>query len=125
GSAAMRQFLRDVYDGETHLNFVRSWKIGLPASVALMVISAFAIGFAGLNLGIDFEGGTSWELPANGVNVAEVRDALVPFGAENAKIQLVGDETLRVSSDIEAEAVDVELEEQVTGVLLETTGAAE
>lgn len=121
----MRQFLRDLYDGETHLNFTRSWKVGIPLSVSLMVISAVAIVVVGLNLGIDFEGGTSWELPANGTSVSEVRSALEPFGAENAKIQVVGDATLRVSSDVEAEAIDVEVDEQVSGVLIEATGADE
>jgi preprotein translocase subunit SecF len=118
-------FTRDLYDGETHLNIVRSWKVGVPLSVVAVVVSALAIGYFGLNLGIDFEGGTSWELPANGVSVAEVRDTLDPLGAANAKIQIVGDDTLRVSTGIEADTVTGETEDQVTAVLVETTGSAD
>ena len=47
----------------------------------------------GLNYGIEFKGGTSWEVHAPHVSVAKARDALRPLGLADAKIQTV-DRTL-------------------------------
>ena len=81
-----------LYHGETHFDFVgkRRWWFGL--SAVLMVISALALGLRGLNLSVDFVGGSLIECnnPA-GASVTEVRNALVGIGLEGAKVQLIGD----------------------------------
>ncbi len=58
-----------------------------------MVVSIAALFTRGLNLGIDFEGGVSWEVSAPGVSVSDARDALGDVGEGNAKIQIVGSDT--------------------------------
>ena len=63
-----------------------------------------SFGIRGIDLGIEFEGGTSWEVPAPQVSVAEARDALRGTGAADAKIQTLGGDTIRVRADIEAPA---------------------
>ena len=55
---------------------------------------------AGLNLGIEFEGGTSWEVLAPDVSVSDARDALSGTDAAAAKIQTVGGDSIRVRSDL-------------------------
>jgi len=84
--------VRRLYHGETHFDFVgrRRWWFGL--SAVLMVVSALALGLRGLNLSVDFVGGSLIECdnPA-GVSVTDVRDALVGIGLEGAKVQLTGD----------------------------------
>ena len=64
-----------------------------------MVIAAGLVSLLtqGLNYGIDFKGGTSWEVKAPGVSVAEARDSVRPFGMGDAKIQIVGGDTVRVA----------------------------
>ena len=97
-------FFRDLYAGETHIDFTKAWKRGLALSTVLVVVSVGALFTRGLNLGIDFEGGTVWQVPVGGeVSVAEARDALTPLGQGNAKIQLIGDETLSVQAGVDAE----------------------
>lgn len=84
----MKQFFSDLYAGETHIDFTRAWKRGLALSAVLVAVSVGALAVRGLNLGIDFEGGTVWEVPiGNDIGVAEARDALTPLGQGNAKIQ--------------------------------------
>jgi preprotein translocase subunit SecF len=96
--SAVRRLLRN----ENHYNFIRAWRIGLAASAVLVVVSLLSLFARGLNWGIDFEGGTSWELPANGLSVGQARDVLRPFGQATATIQTLGGNTLRVKSPVTA-----------------------
>jgi preprotein translocase subunit SecF len=85
-----------LYRGENNYNFLRIWHWSLRVSVALFVISLISLGVRGLNLGIDFEGGVSWEAKAPGVTVEQARDAMKPLGLGEAKIQTIGRDVLRV-----------------------------
>lgn len=82
--------------GQTEIDFLKWWRRGLVLSMVLVVISLASLFTRGLNLGIDFEGGVSFEVAAPGVTVAEARTALDPVGEGQAKIQIVGADTLRV-----------------------------
>lgn len=100
-------WLASAYRGDHQIDFPGLWKRALIGSLAAVVISLGSLAILGANLGIEFEGGTSWEVPAPGVSVGEVRDALRDSGAADAKIQTVGGDTIRVRADVEgAEAVD-------------------
>ena len=99
--------LASLYRGEQQIDFPRLWRRALIGSLVAVVVSVASFGLRGVDLGIEFEGGTSWEVPAPGVSVAEARDALRGTGAADAKIQTVGGDTIRVRADIEApEEVD-------------------
>ena len=82
---------RRLYHGETHFDFVgrRRWWFAL--SGVLVLISALALGLRGLNLSVDFVGGSLIECdnPA-GASVADVRGALGGIGQGAAKVQLTG-----------------------------------
>jgi preprotein translocase subunit SecF len=110
--------LRRLYRGENDIDFPRWWKRGLALSGVLIVLSVVSLATRGLNLGIDFEGGTAWELPAPGVSVADAREVLVPVGEGGAKIQIVGTDTLRV----QAATSDPAQQEAVRAVLAERAG---
>ena len=99
--------LRSVYRGEQQIDFPQLWRRALIGSLLAVVVGVGSLGLRGVDLGIEFEGGTSWEVPAPGVSVAEARDALRGTGAADAKIQTVGVDTIRVRADVEgADAVD-------------------
>ena len=61
----------------------------------LILISVVAFAVRGLNLGIDFEGGTQcnsrWRRARR--RAADVRDALEPLGLGDAKVLIVGDDS--------------------------------
>jgi preprotein translocase subunit SecF len=84
---------------DNDIDFPRLWRIGIAVSAIAVLIGAGALLTRGLNLGIDFVGGTAWEVPAPGVSVSDARDALGPVGAAGAKIQVIGGDILRVQAD--------------------------
>jgi preprotein translocase subunit SecF len=81
--------LRRLYRGETTADFIgrRWWGFGL--SILLVVVSAGSLVTRGLNLGIDFEGGVSWELVTEDAAIADVEGVLEDNGIDptSAKIQ--------------------------------------
>lgn len=93
-------WLGRVYRGQHDLDFRSAWRVGTVISIVFIVISVGSLAIRGLNLGIDFEGGTSWEYQAE-QSVAEVRDVLEGFDQGAAKIQIVGGDTVRVQADLE------------------------
>ncbi|MDP8992618.1 MAG: protein translocase subunit SecF, partial [Actinomycetota bacterium] len=112
---ANRSLWQRLYHGETTFDFVgkkRRWFV-LSGIVVLVGLSSLLT--RGLNFGIDFEGGTAWEVRARGVSVAEARDALRPVGLGDAEIQVVGSDTVRVTADTAARSE----RDLVTGALAE------
>src|SRR5256885_6808385 len=65
----------------------RSWRWAI-LSGTVIVIALVAIFTRGLNLGIDFEGGTSWQTPVKGksASVGDVRNVITPLGLGDAKV---------------------------------------
>ncbi len=96
GRSSSMSAIGRLYRGDNDINFVKWWRRGLVLSAVLIVISVASLFTRGLNLGIDFEGGVSWEVKAPGVSVSEARSALDGVGEGQAKIQIVGTDTLRV-----------------------------
>jgi preprotein translocase subunit SecF len=88
-----------LYNGETTIEFVGRRRRWFLISAVIILIGMLSLFTRGLNFGIDFEGGTSWEVEAPGVSVAEARDALRPVGLANAKVQVLGDDLLRIQAD--------------------------
>ena len=115
----MMKTLRLMFRGEQEFDFPRMWRWMLPASALLMAVSIGSFFIQGLELGIEFEGGTSWEVLAPDASVADTRDALSGTDAAAGKIQVLGGDTVRVRADLDtAEAIDA-----VTAVLAELAGA--
>ncbi|MPY93275.1 MAG: protein translocase subunit SecF [Acidimicrobiia bacterium] len=88
--------LRQLFRNETNYNFVRAWRYGLVLSGVAIVLSLLSFGLRGLERGIDFVGGTAWEVPTSELSVGDTRDVLRSFGLESAKIQVVGGNLVRV-----------------------------
>ena len=101
GAARKRHRFADLYHERTHYEFIdRSWRWAI-LSGTLILISVVAFLVSGLNLGIDFEGGTQWEFTmANNasVSVSKVRDAIDPLGLGDATVLVVGNDSVRVQS---------------------------
>lgn len=117
-----------LYHGETAVDFYgrRSW--GLIFSGVLLVVTIISLVFNGLNLGIDFEGGVAWEVPAQSVTVDQAKAVLDANGIDssNAKVQTltsdsgtrlriqVGDQTPEVVATVQqslADAAGVEVQD--------------
>lgn len=112
--------LTRMYRNDTDVPFPRYWKRVLMVSGGLVLIALLSLFGRGLNLGLEFEGGAAWELPANGVSTSDTRDTLRDLGLANARIQ-TGDDVLRVRAKLDAGSAEVA---EVTDALAELTGSA-
>ncbi|MBA2495548.1 MAG: protein translocase subunit SecF [Acidimicrobiia bacterium] len=114
---------RRLYDGDTRFRFMRVWKRAAVASALVILVGLASLGIRGLNLGIDFEGGVSWELPSGGVGVEEIRDGIEDLGLGDATIQTLtagGEERVRVRAETDATADDAAVSDR----LAEITGSS-
>ncbi len=69
-----------LYRNQADIDFRTWWKRGAVLSVIMVVIAGGAWLINGLNLGIEFEGGVSWEFRADDLSTADVRDGLEAVG---------------------------------------------
>jgi preprotein translocase subunit SecF len=98
-----------LYRGETSYDFVGARRTFLILSSVILLISVISLVVRGLNLSLDFRGGVAVEAenPA-GAGVGDVREALVPLGLSDARIQLLADgQELRVQTEaLDADEAD-------------------
>ena len=93
-----------LYRGETRFDFVGKRKIWFSLSTLIIVVGIISIILrGGLNLGIEFKGGTEWTIAAPGVTQSEAADAMNGTGVIDPTVQLLGSgskQTLTVQSDM-------------------------
>ena len=109
--------LRLLYRGEAPVDFPRLWRRALVVSATLLVIGIGSFVLRGLNLGLDFEGGTSYEVRSPGTSVADAREVVADLGAADARIQLVDQDVLRIRSDIDDPARSAEIRDALSSRL--------
>jgi preprotein translocase subunit SecF len=121
--------LSRLYRGETRFDFVGKRKIWFSISTAIIVLGVVSIVLrGGLNLGIDFKGGTEWTIAAPGVTQTEATDALSGTGLVDPQVELLGTgskQTLNVQSDLNKLSQDQQaaINKSVEKALLEVTAA--
>ena len=111
--------LARMYRNDTDVDFPSYWKRVLAVSLTIFLIGAISLLTRGLNLGLEFEGGAAWELPANGVEIDDARSTLEDLGLADARIQ-TGDDVLRVRAELDEDDARVG---EVTDALIALTGA--
>jgi preprotein translocase subunit SecF len=101
----------DFYHERTNFDFTgRAWRWAILSGTAIL-IALIAIFSRGLNLGIDFEGGTSWQTPVKGksASVTAVRDVIRPLGLGDAKVLvLTGDS----GTSVRVQSLDIQPSEE-------------
>ena len=96
-----------VYRGETKFDFVGRRRWWFAVSGLIIVLGLVSFGVRGFNWGIDFKGGTSWEIPAHGATVSDVQTAVSSAGVPGATIQVLGhgsSATVQVQADLTKES---------------------
>lgn len=120
--SAKRSVWSRLYHGETNVDFVGRRRLWFTLSLVAVAVSLVSFATRGFNLGIDFEGGVVWEVPAGDASVGEARDAVDDFGLAGATITtLESDEGVQLQ--VEAEPVDSATTDEVTAALAELTGS--
>ncbi|MDP8988365.1 MAG: protein translocase subunit SecF [Actinomycetota bacterium] len=86
-----RSRLRRLYHGQTEIDFVGRAKLWFALSGAVIALGLVSMLGRGLDLGIEFEGGTSWVVPGS-VATDDVREVMSSLGAADASVQTLGGE---------------------------------
>ena len=91
-----------IYRGLTTIDFISRTRIYFVVSAVVIVAGLASIGIRGLNLGIDFKGGTAWEVIATKTTAAEVTKAVEAAGAAQPTVYILGGSTVHVEADLNA-----------------------
>jgi preprotein translocase subunit SecF len=91
---------RRLYSGGTRFDFVGKRRWWFTISTIIIVVGLLFIAVRGLNLGIDFKGGSSWEVQATNVSVSQVTDAVQADGLQQPVVQVLGGRTIQVQADL-------------------------
>ncbi len=108
-----------LYHGETTFDFVGRRSIPFAISGILIVVTVVSLLVQGLNLGIDFVGGVSWEFDAHGLTADQARTIVGGNGiaADDVKVQeLSGSEgtRLRIQSGAQTAAVEAAVKDALS-----------
>ncbi len=103
-------------DAQTAVDFVGHRKVGAIISGVLIVATVVSLFTQGLNLGIDFEGGVSWDVPADEFTVDDAEQVLADngFSTEGARLQRRTSESgdiVKVQVGAQDEEVGIQLRE--------------
>ena len=110
--------LRRMTSYDDDIDFRKVWRVGTTISLCVLLACILGIVVRDLELGIDFEGGTSWEVPSETLSVDDARDALEPTGQGDARVQAIGRGDARVVR-VQSTADDLETQVAVSEALAE------
>jgi len=116
-----RAFTR-LYRGETSFDFMGRKRWWFTLSAVIIVAGVLSVGIRGLNFGIDFKGGTSWEVtPINGATVTQVQNAVTRAGLTTPTVEILGGRTVQVQADLNGTSAS---QEAATSARVEAAMAA-
>ncbi len=113
-----------LFRGQTAIDFYGKRKVGLIVAVIAVIVTFGSLLTQGLNLGLDFEGGDAWDIPASETfGVDEATDVLQAndVSTTGARIQLRSSETSDVVT-VQVEELPREQAEEVTADFAEAAG---
>lgn len=89
-----------LYRGLTTVDFVGRRRAWFSVSLIIIAIGLVSLGVRGFNLGIDFKGGSSWEVLAPHSSITRMTHAVERVGLTNPIVEKLGSETYQVTADI-------------------------
>ena len=95
---SVSEWTSKLYRGESSLNIVghrRTWYMVSAVFLALALVGLFG---RGLNLGIEFRGGSEFVTPTTSCQLRTAEEAVAGAGATDVVVQQVGDDRLRIQT---------------------------
>jgi preprotein translocase subunit SecF len=93
---------RRLYRGLTNFDFVGRRRVWFGISGVIIIIGMSALGIRGLNLGIDFKGGSTWTVPAPGVSQQAAVNAVSPYLSQPI-VEILGADTSTPTLQVQAD----------------------
>ncbi|GAA3238031.1 protein translocase subunit SecF [Nonomuraea helvata] len=81
---------RRLYRGEIDVDFVGKWRLWYSLSGFLLVVSLAGLLINGLNLGVEFKGGTVFSFKAQTATIEQVREEFLAEGVHQPIVQTTG-----------------------------------
>jgi preprotein translocase subunit SecF len=119
----MMEAIRTLYRGDNSWDFVSVSRKVLISSAVLVVLCVASFFVRGLNLGIEFDGGAVWEVPATAdVSEDDISAVMSSEGVDDTRVQTIsgGEDIFRVR----AEVSDVSDRESIAGALAAEAGVS-
>lgn len=92
-----------LYYGKTNYKFTQKRRRWYIVSSIVILIGVITLSVRGLNFGIEFKGGTSWQVTDSALTVAKAKSAISPIGLKQAVIVSLGSNkntTIEVQADL-------------------------
>lgn len=119
----MTRFFRRLYHGRTDIDFIGRRRIGFTVSLVLILVSVLSLFTRGFNLGIDFEGGVSWDFPVGEATVESTEAVMEDAGLRGAQVQtLTSSEGDRIR--VKTGPQPIEVQQEVSVALAQEAGVA-
>lgn len=113
--------LRRFYWGDSHVDFVGRYKMWLGISGVVVVVAILAISLRGLNLSIDFAGGTTWRVPSDAFTTAQAEDVAAQFDLKDPSVREAQSGGQRITY-LESRQVEPDTAAKVTDALAQASG---
>ncbi len=115
-----------LYQGMTTIDFVGRKKIWFIASLVVILVGLGSLSVRGFNLGIDFKGGSSWEVLAPHSSISSMTTAVTKAGLSNPTVEKLGSETYQVTADLnnDSTAVQTQITNAVIAAMAKEAGVA-
>lgn len=105
-----------LYRGEVSMDFIGRRRLWYLLSAGVLAIALIAVLVRGLNMGIEFTGGSAFQFPARGATVAEVRETVrAASGANQIVVQELGDNRWRVQTETLSPEQVTQVQERLAG----------
>ena len=119
-----------LYYGHTNYSFVKNRRRWYIISTVVILVGIGALFVRGLNFGIEFKGGTSWQVTNSSLTVSQAKSAISPVGLHQAVIVSLGsgkNTTIEVQADLSRYPVSQRstIENQVTADLAKAANVAQ
>ncbi|MEY3149386.1 MAG: hypothetical protein RL029_660 [Actinomycetota bacterium] len=90
-----------LYRGETSINIIAARKKWYALSGVFIVLSLFSLGVQGLQLGIEFKGGSSFTITTTSGTVEQARETVTSAGYQgNTIVQTIGNDKIRIQTGV-------------------------
>ncbi len=97
-----------MYRGLTSIDFVGRRKVWFAVSAIVILAGAVSLGVRGLNLGIDFKGGNSWQVTAKNVSQTQAVNAVTAVGLNQPVVYILAGVTINVEADLNSLSLDAQ-----------------